>query len=286
MTETNWVMNELVLNFDLSIIDLVPKRRLWPRVHSSFLTWVFTKQGFHTFDYKFYLITIRLTPSLVERAGNLRYHFFQIHKSSILTRSTIHWSQDWANGSQAVFSHFWQSSCLPGTQYHICPLQNAIFTSIYQRPEVLEALLDHFRSPRFWLVEKQDGPLWLVGCWHVVQGGGWGMMGRMWSPWASLRTLASQFWDPWQKISEITSGLDENQFLRWNLSEVDKDYIFFWWYIKYKMVVGSYNRAHCLELRRHCIDSDGDDDRGRPLRWQIRKGDQETISKAFTIMHL
>ena len=71
-----------------------------------FLTWVFTKWAFNTFDCKFHLITIRLTPSLVERAGNLRYHFFQIHKSSILTRSTIHWSQDWANGSQAVFSHF------------------------------------------------------------------------------------------------------------------------------------------------------------------------------------
>ena len=36
----------------------------------------------------------------------------------------------------------------------------------------------------------------------------------------------------------------------------------------------------------NCDDSDGDDDRGRPLRWQIRKGDHEAISKAFTIMHL
>ena len=221
LTETNWVMNELVLNFDLSIIDLVPKRRLWPRVHFIFFDLGIYQAGISCiwlqvlFDYH------QINTIVGGKGWESSIPLFQIHKSSILTRSTIHWSQDWANGSQAVFSHFWQSSCLPGTQYHICPLQNAIFTSIYQRPEVLEALLDHFRSPRFWLVEKQDGPLWLVGCWHVVQGGGWGMMGRMWSPWASLRTLASQFWDPWQKISEITSGLDENLFLRWNLFEVD-----------------------------------------------------------------
>ena len=74
------------------------------------------------------------------------------------------WSvQYWMNGNWSSISHFWQSSCLSGTQYHICPLQNAIFTSIYQRPEVLEALLDHFRSPALLLVDPLDGRLWLVG---------------------------------------------------------------------------------------------------------------------------
>ena len=118
-------------------------------------------------------------------------------------------------------SHFWQSSCLSGTQYHICPLQNAIFTSIYQRPEVLEALLDHFRSPGLPLVDAGDGALWLAGA--PARGGRRVMRNDGQEVITMAMCLLSSFWafDPppatdKKKSRAEVSGLDENRVFQLN----------------------------------------------------------------------